>query len=405
MKDYATVPNITGAFPNVVSKNTTGPGETDATPYIKQVIDDLWGARQDLMNEAGLTPDASDEATGSSQFLEALKILARKLSGDVVRNWKRIEDSALTADSFFGFAYAHTLSSLTKKMFVGVGQVNANSGVWQSQGGTKWVERVNPTASANMRGVCWDPVNALFIAVGDDSGGDANIITSPDGQTWTERANPKAFDLNAIACNPAGISVAVGDADGTDAYILRSTNGTTWTDERANPKNFALNSITWSAALGLFIAVGISDGSDTYIVTSSDGLAWAEKSGPDNLSYKGIAASPDIVVACSTSDNMMRSTNGSAWTGFAIADIPGEVIEVIVWDPYAKLFVAGIQNKVGIGGAGVAISPDGTNWDVAYLQMDIDLTDFGFFGMAVGNDRIVGGGISGGIAFTQNREG
>lgn len=73
MIDYNTIPNTAGAFPNVVSQNATGPGATDGTPYIKQVIDDLWGARQALMDAAGLTPNAVQESATASQKLEALR--------------------------------------------------------------------------------------------------------------------------------------------------------------------------------------------------------------------------------------------------------------------------------------------------------------------------------------------
>jgi hypothetical protein len=36
--------------------------------------------------------------------------------------------------------------------------------------------------------------------------------------------------------------VAVGAADGTDAYVATSPDGITWT-ERANPKNFGFNNV------------------------------------------------------------------------------------------------------------------------------------------------------------------
>ena len=73
MKDYSTLAYTTGSYPNVVSNNTSGPGSTDGTAYNKQVIDDLWGARQAVMDYAGLTPNGTTESAGASQFLEAIK--------------------------------------------------------------------------------------------------------------------------------------------------------------------------------------------------------------------------------------------------------------------------------------------------------------------------------------------
>jgi hypothetical protein len=77
MINYDTVPNTVGTFPNVVSQNATAPGATDGTPYLKSVIDDLWGSRQALMDAAGLTPTGVTESPTASQQKEAIQ----KISG------------------------------------------------------------------------------------------------------------------------------------------------------------------------------------------------------------------------------------------------------------------------------------------------------------------------------------
>jgi hypothetical protein len=73
MIDYSTIANTVGAFPNVVGQNASGGAATDGTPYLKSVIDDLWGANQALMDAAGLSPNAASEATGASQRLDAMR--------------------------------------------------------------------------------------------------------------------------------------------------------------------------------------------------------------------------------------------------------------------------------------------------------------------------------------------
>jgi hypothetical protein len=75
MINYDTIANTSGAFPNVVGLNATGPSATDGTPYIKALIDDYWGANQALMNHAGLTPDAVTESSSASQRLTALQYI------------------------------------------------------------------------------------------------------------------------------------------------------------------------------------------------------------------------------------------------------------------------------------------------------------------------------------------
>ncbi len=73
MKNYNTIANTSGSFPNVVSQNASGAGATDGTPYIAQFIDDLWGARQALMNNGAQTPDGTDESSSASQNYTAMQ--------------------------------------------------------------------------------------------------------------------------------------------------------------------------------------------------------------------------------------------------------------------------------------------------------------------------------------------
>ncbi len=72
----ASFTNTDGAsFPDTAAINATGPSATDGTEFVKLMVDDEWGARQALMNHAGLVPDGVTEADGTSQFLEALQLI------------------------------------------------------------------------------------------------------------------------------------------------------------------------------------------------------------------------------------------------------------------------------------------------------------------------------------------
>jgi hypothetical protein len=73
MKDYATIANTLGTFPNVTGKDASGGGAVDGTPYIRQFIDDLWGVSQALMDQAGLTPDGVTESATASQRMAAYR--------------------------------------------------------------------------------------------------------------------------------------------------------------------------------------------------------------------------------------------------------------------------------------------------------------------------------------------
>jgi len=60
-------------FPETEAVNSTGPSTTDGTEYIAALVNDIWGARQALMNNAGLTPNDVTEAYDASQAYEALQ--------------------------------------------------------------------------------------------------------------------------------------------------------------------------------------------------------------------------------------------------------------------------------------------------------------------------------------------
>lgn len=79
MKDYYTAYGslVSGEWPNTLAKNASGPSATDGTPYTAEFINDIWGGRIDLMEHAGLEPDGSTEANGSSQLMKALHYAIR----------------------------------------------------------------------------------------------------------------------------------------------------------------------------------------------------------------------------------------------------------------------------------------------------------------------------------------
>jgi hypothetical protein len=82
------------AFPDTEAINATGPSTTDGTEFVKIMIDDEWGARQALMNYAGLTPDGVTEADGTSQFVEALGLIGP--GAGIGSEWSLASDPAVT---------------------------------------------------------------------------------------------------------------------------------------------------------------------------------------------------------------------------------------------------------------------------------------------------------------------
>ena len=131
-----------------------------------------------------------------------------------------------------------------------------------------------------------------------------------------ERTTPKAFALESVVYAPTlELWCAVGVADGVDAYIVTSPDGITWT-EQANPLNTDLHAITWSPTLGLFCAVG-DRFIDTYIVTSPDGVVWTEQANPANQAsdHAYDVVWNDVLGAFITcgGEKWMESTDGVVW--------------------------------------------------------------------------------------------
>lgn len=73
MINYLANFNTNGAaFPATAAINVSVPGAGDGTEFKALLVNDAWGARQAIMNYAGLTPNAASETYSNSQFLTAI---------------------------------------------------------------------------------------------------------------------------------------------------------------------------------------------------------------------------------------------------------------------------------------------------------------------------------------------
>lgn len=73
MIDYKANFNTDGVnFPDTAAINVSVPSAGDGTEFKALMVNDMWGARQALMDYASLTPNAASETYDNSQFLTAL---------------------------------------------------------------------------------------------------------------------------------------------------------------------------------------------------------------------------------------------------------------------------------------------------------------------------------------------
>ncbi len=76
MQDYAAAfTNFSGAFPDILAINASGPSATDGTEFVSNMINDsMWGVMQMILNRASLSPDGVLESDANSQIRDALQL-------------------------------------------------------------------------------------------------------------------------------------------------------------------------------------------------------------------------------------------------------------------------------------------------------------------------------------------
>lgn len=75
MQDYAAAfTNFSGAYPDILAINASGPSATDGTEFVANMINDsMWGVWQMILNRAGLSPNGVLESDSASQIRDALQ--------------------------------------------------------------------------------------------------------------------------------------------------------------------------------------------------------------------------------------------------------------------------------------------------------------------------------------------
>jgi hypothetical protein len=114
----------------------------------------------------------------------------------------------------------------------------------------------------------------------------ASKIPPPDPITissWTEKTNPKATHLWSIAYGN-GTFVACGPLDGTNIYIVTSPDGDVWTERTAvNSGGDIVESLSIKFLEGKFFMVGYADNTNdniSYVWSSTDGITWTRVTFP-----------------------------------------------------------------------------------------------------------------------------
>src|SRR3954468_22069687 len=98
-----------------------------------------------------------------------------------------------------------------------------------------------------------------FAVANLNNGGNKNVIASTrDGRNWSGRADDQTTANNGIAWSPALGLIAIARSSGstTSNRIMTSPDGNTWTERALPVINIALNTIAWSPTQAIFVAMG-----------------------------------------------------------------------------------------------------------------------------------------------------
>lgn len=254
-------------------------------------------------------------------------------STGVTRNWRRL------------LALVTALS-----MILGVGAVSMTPAAAET--GVDWTEQT-ASAANNWMSVAYG--NGVFVAVSSD--GTDQVMTSFDGVTWTARSAAMVRPWTSVTFGN-GLFVAVSiegtngqgvNGFGTD-QVMTSPDGVTWTARLAADWN-SWASVTFGN--GMFVAVGGSADAVTPVMTSPDGVNWTARSAPMNP-WSSVTYGNGVFVAIATggTDQVMTSYYGDVWTPQSASGAYG-------W--FSVTFGNGTFVAVSFDG-NVMTSPDGVTW-------------------------------------------
>jgi hypothetical protein len=240
----------------------------------------------------------------------------------------------------------------------------SNGVILTSSDGQLWTNRwVN--ATANFDKVAY--VNGNWFVMGGFGAG-ANLLTSPDGITWTPQTVASGAVLNGAAFG-AGLYVVVA----ATGVIFSSDDLVTWTSRFAGTN--ALNDIIF--ANSLFVAVGVTN----TIRTSTDGITWNAATATGV--WRRIIYDNSLFVVIGDNGALATSTNGTTWS-VRTSGTSGNLRDV-VWN--GSIFVAVAPNSF-------TTSSNGTTWTAVTGFENLPFTSISWSGT-----RFVVTNTTNGVAF------
>jgi hypothetical protein len=337
-----------------VKSSTKNVGINTQSPNATLDVNGTIQASNDIFISANiLTSGNMIEGTAGNSTLISTRVLNNRLRTSRFNAISSVS-SWQTRPSGSNNAWRSIVWSSNLNIFVAVASGGSNGFVMTSSNGVNWTTRTTVTTH-QWYSVAWSPELGIFAAVSDI--GTNQVMTSPDGITWTLQTTPSNGWISITWSAELSIFVAVAYGSGTGNRVMTSSNGTTWVS-RTSAVNNSWRSVIWSAELGLFVAVANS-GTNNRVMTSSDGTTWVSRTSLNN-DWSSVAWSPELfifvaVATSGTGDRVMTSYDGITWVSRASA--ANNNWSSVTWSPELSIFIAVVD-----GTASIMYSSDGIRW-------------------------------------------
>lgn len=240
----------------------------------------------------------------------------------------------------------------------------ATSRVMTSLTGLSGSWTLRATTAKALTGIAYSPTLDLF-ACCVNLGIGAQIITSPDGFTWTTRTTPaqEITFLDIVWGDERFVAVgAVNNTTGGVGLTMSSTDGLTWAIFNA-PNDSQWSSVAYSATLDRYVAVAQAGaGAQSRVMSSDNGTGWSLRATPTTEAWQAVAwcEGLGLFVAGGSNNKVIYSDDGLTWAAGSVTGNPGtSAWSGVVWSPALK-------NVIMVASSGAAdktcFSPDGINF-------------------------------------------
>ncbi len=231
----------------------------------------------------------------------------------------------------------------------------------------------------------------------------SQVATSADGVSWTVTNLPTAPVVRGIAFG-GGLWVVPCERNGSDSgntqNILTSPDGTTWTARTTGAGTLWKVAHTTVGSGNLYVAGGLASNSPagSNVAYSPDAIAWTRTNlgGADARVNHLVAGGGVFVAATQVGGQVYRSTNGATWTTVTLPQTIS--INFVLGLAYAGgEFIAAVQADGGA--ARLYTSADGTTWTALgraspAAPASISLSALGAAGAATTGARVMVAGSS-----------